>query len=168
MSYYSVGESNLEQALGPASGYGSRSVHTTKGGGKKMPPSLKVRKLTSKLKKYQKKAKKAKTLRLKKKYNAKVSKLTKRVRKAKAAVSRRQRKSKRSSRKVMKGGYSQYLSNVPLGAEMSTPGSSVAPAESYLANPVPFVRTFENSVDNYNHFTGEGAASPTLDQDVSA
>ena len=164
MSYYSVGESNLENALGPASGYGSRTVHTTTGGSKKMPPSLKVRKLSSKLKKYQKKAKKAKTLRLKKKYNAKVAKLTKRIRKAKAAVSRRQRKSK----KVMKGGYSQYLSNVPLGAEMSRPGSSVAPGDSYLANPVPFVRTFENSVDNYNHFSGKGSASPTLDQDVNA
>ena len=64
-----------------------------------------------------------------------------------------------------RGGYNQFGSNVPFGPTYEVPGSSLVPSLSALANPPPITRT-NHAVDNYNHFTGKGFASPILDQDV--
>jgi len=46
---------------------------------------------------------------------------------------------KRSRRHRMKGGYSQFLSNVPYSASYST-GGHISPSDLALANPVPHQR----------------------------
>ena len=76
------------------------------------------------------------------------------------------RKSKRKSKKIkkkntkkkkkksiskkklnLKGGYSQFLSNVPYSASYSTSDISLSPSNSALANPVPYTR-FINCPEN--------------------
>ena len=74
------------------------------------------------------------------------------------------RVSKRYSRRrhrTLRGGYSQYYNNFPNTPTYSTGG--VLPSnQSTLANPPPFTSlpNCVNCVDNYNHFTGKGFASP--------
>ena len=53
-----------------------------------------------------------------------------------------------SKRRTMKGGYSQFGSNIP-----NTPSHSVSVDGGYLMGTPGAVRT-DNCVDNYNHFTG--------------
>jgi hypothetical protein len=66
------------------------------------------------------------------------------------------------SRKNMKGGYNQYLSNVPYSAgyELST---NLSANESALANPAPINGHHINNVDNYNHFTLLGTETGVFD-----
>lgn len=65
--------------------------------------------------------------------------------------------------KHMKGGYHQYMSNLP-----NTPGytldSSVLLPGGANATPMPYKTECANCTDNYNHYTGKGAESPILDQ----
>jgi len=56
----------------------------------------------------------------------------------------------RSHSKVMRGGYSQYASNVPNTPSYST-GGLLSPSLSALANPVPFSKLLNQSIDNLNH-----------------
>jgi len=70
------------------------------------------------------------------------------------------RRSRRRHR-TLRGGYSQYYNNFPNTPTYSTGG--VLPSnQSALANPPPFTSlpNCVNCVDNYNHFTGKGFASP--------
>lgn len=69
--------------------------------------------------------------------------------KLKKTVSRRNRGTKRQ-----RGGYSQYMSNVPYTPSYST-GGHLSANNSALANPVPYQPT-NNCVDNYNHYTNKG------------
>jgi hypothetical protein len=69
--------------------------------------------------------------------------------KSKKTVSRRRNGSKRQ-----RGGYSQYMSNVPYTPSYST-GGVLSPSLSALANPVPYQPT-NNCVDNYNYNTNKG------------
>jgi hypothetical protein len=83
---------------------------------------------------------------------AKIIKLGKSKRhhsKSKKMVSRRRKGSKRQ-----RGGYSQYMSNVPYTPSYST-GGQLSPSLSALANPVPYQPT-NNCVDNYNYNTNKG------------
>ena len=64
------------------------------------------------------------------------------------------RKSSRQSRRSQRGGYSQYQNNMPLSPGYSL-GGILSPSNSALANP-PMYKAYENTVDNYNHFTGKG------------
>ena len=65
-------------------------------------------------------------------------------------------------RKTMRGGYHQYASNTVQASGYSPVlGSSSAEASPHHVEPHA-----GNAVDNYNHFTGKGAESPILDQDV--
>lgn len=50
----------------------------------------------------------------------------------------------------MKGGYSQYMNNVPNTPNFST-GGPLSPSLSALANPVTFNLLPNNSIDNLNH-----------------
>jgi hypothetical protein len=61
------------------------------------------------------------------------------------------RKSRRN--RTMKGGYSQFLSNVPYTPSYST-GGILAPTLNALANPVPY-KIMDTCVDNYNHYTSK-------------
>lgn len=83
---------------------------------------------------------------------AKIIKLGKSKRhqyKSKKTVTRRRKGSKRQ-----RGGYSQYMSNVPYTPSYST-GGQLSPSLSALANPVPYQPT-NNCVDNYNYNTNKG------------
>lgn len=61
---------------------------------------------------------------------------------------------RRKSSKRQRGGYSQYMSNVPYTPSYST-GGLLSPNLSALANPVPYQPT-NNCVDNYNYNTNKG------------
>jgi hypothetical protein len=52
------------------------------------------------------------------------------------------------------GGYSQYQSNMPLSQGYSL-GGILSASNSALATP-PLYKAYDNSIDNYNHFTGKG------------
>jgi len=69
--------------------------------------------------------------------------------KSKKSVSRKHRGTKRQ-----RGGYSQYMSNVPYTPSYST-GGPLSASLSALANPVPYKMT-NNCVDNYNYNTNKG------------
>jgi hypothetical protein len=71
------------------------------------------------------------------------------VKKSKKNASRRHRGTRRQ-----RGGYNQYMSNVPYTPSYST-GGPLAPVDSALANPVP-IKLTNNCVDNYNYNTNKG------------
>ena len=58
--------------------------------------------------------------------------------------------SRRQYNKVMRGGDSQYASNVPNTPSYST-GGPLSPSLSALANPVPFKLLPNQSIDNLDH-----------------
>jgi hypothetical protein len=63
----------------------------------------------------------------------------------------RKNHSRRHHTKVMRGGYSQYMSNVPNTPSYST-GGPLSPSLSALANPVPFkLLPNVNGIDNLDH-----------------
>ena len=75
-------------------------------------------------------------------------------------------KGRRSRRKKQRGGYAQYMSNVPLTWTQQTPaGGAGGTWEGQLASPPTYTRT-NNCHNNYNHFTGKNTPSPVLDQAV--
>jgi len=84
--------------------------------------------------------------------------MTRRIRRIKSRLRskyglKRSRKnhSRRHHTKVMRGGYSQYMSNVPNTPSYST-GGSLSPSLSALANPVPFkLLPNVNGIDNLDH-----------------
>jgi hypothetical protein len=87
-----------------------------------------------------------------------------RVGKHLASLKQTKKTSRKNRRKTMKGGYHQYGSNT-VQASGYTPvlGSHSAEASPHHVQPHE-----GNAVDNYNHYTGKGAESPILDQDVGA
>jgi hypothetical protein len=52
--------------------------------------------------------------------------------------------------RVMRGGYSQYMNNVPYTPSYST-GGSLSPSLSALANPAPYHLLPNQAIDNLNH-----------------
>ena len=50
----------------------------------------------------------------------------------------------------MRGGYSQYMNNVPNTPTYST-GGNLSPSLSALANPAPYQLLSNQSIDNLNH-----------------
>lgn len=67
---------------------------------------------------------------------------------------------KRSHRRYQRGGYAQYQNNQPLSASYQVAGIHLPPALSALASPAPITAIGGNCVDNYNHYTNMGFASP--------
>jgi hypothetical protein len=87
-----------------------------------------------------------------------------RVAKHLASLKHTKKKSRKMRRKTMKGGYHQYGSNTALASGYSPVlGSHSAEASPHHVEPHA-----GNAIDNYNHYTGKGAASPILDQDIVA
>ena len=87
-------------------------------------------------------------------------------RKTRRRARRRTRRRVRRRRRRQRGGYYQFGSNTP-----STPGYATPNGGNWqTANPPTYARNDAcgtgNCVDNYNHFTGKGFASPVLDGDV--
>jgi hypothetical protein len=71
--------------------------------------------------------------------------------------SRKHHKKTRRRHHKQRGGYHQYMGDVPDTPSYST-GGPLAPADSALANPVPYdkLTNLTNCVDNYNHYTNKG------------
>jgi hypothetical protein len=85
--------------------------------------------------------------------------IRKRIRKIKSQLRTRfniksrknhRRSNRRNGRHVMKGGYSQYMNNVPDTPSYST-GGILPPSLSALANPVIFSKLPNSAIDNLNH-----------------
>ena len=56
-------------------------------------------------------------------------------------------------RRKQRGGYSQYMSNVPMAHGYST-GGTISPSNNALANPAPYA-AYNHCQDDYNHMTGK-------------
>jgi hypothetical protein len=85
--------------------------------------------------------------------------ITRRIRRIKSRLrskfglkrSRKNHSRRHHRTKVMRGGYSQYMNNVPNTPSYST-GGSLSPLLSALANPVPYkLLPNINGIDNINH-----------------
>jgi hypothetical protein len=85
-----------------------------------------------------------------------------RVGKHLASLKQTKKASRKMRSKTMKGGYHQYGSNTV----QSSGYTPVLGSSSAEAAPHHVEQHAGNAIDNYNHFTGKGAASPILDGDV--
>lgn len=157
-------ETNRQWGLSGASNNAQAAAASALKGGAKMKTKTKTKSkiLRKKIKNIATKYKKMKGKRMtlgfmKRKFSKLFHMKNKSNRKSKSKknTSRRHRRGTRKQR----GGYSQYMSNVPTNASYST-GGNLSPNLSALANP-PIIKTITNNcVDNYNHFTGKGSPSP--------
>ena len=68
-------------------------------------------------------------------------------------------RSQRRSRRSFKGGYSQFLNNVPFTPSYSVAGTTLNAGNSALATPPPIFMRNGNCVDNYNRVTNTGFGS---------
>ncbi len=66
----------------------------------------------------------------------------------------------KNHKKMQRGGYSQYMNNATYSNTYST-GGNLSAGSSAMANPVPYkiLGGKQDSVDNYNHYTGKGFSS---------
>lgn len=124
-----------------------RGICLLKGGAKKL--KKKIKNITKKYK-----MKSGKTRRIKSNLRRRYSFVAGGKRK------RRVTKRNRSAKVYQKGGYSQYMNNLPLTRSYSL-GGNLSPSNSALANPPPLKL---NSVggqctDNYDHYTNRGFPS---------
>jgi hypothetical protein len=119
-----------------------------KGGAKKLK-----RKIKNITKKYRMSSRK--TRRIKSKLNRLRTRYSFLAGKKRNRSSRRRRSAKRYQR----GGYSQYMNNLPLTPRYSV-GGEISPKDIALANPPPIKLNMGGScVDNYSHFTNRGFPS---------
>jgi hypothetical protein len=71
------------------------------------------------------------------------------------------RHSKRRHSRRQRGGYSQYMNNMPNTPSYQVAGINIPASQLALANPAPITRLGDcvNCVDNYNHYTNQGFPS---------
>lgn len=88
--------------------------------------------------------------------------MKKRLRSRYSSVSRqlagRRRKTHRR-RHRQRGGYSQYMNNMPQSATYQVAGVNLPASQLALANPPPFTKIGGDNVDNYNRYTNQGFPS---------
>jgi hypothetical protein len=146
-------ETNRQWGLsGVSNNVQAAAASALKGGARSKTLRRKIKNIANKYKKMKGGKSRKMTLGSIKRKLAKIIKLGKSKRhhsKSKKMVSRRRKGSKRQ-----RGGYSQYMSNVPYTPSYST-GGQLSPSLSALANPVPYQPT-NNCVDNYNYNTNKG------------
>jgi hypothetical protein len=146
-------ETNRQWGLsGISNNVQAAAASALKGGARSKTLRRKIKNIANKYKKMKGGKSRKMTLGSIKRRLAKIIKLGKSKRhhnKSKKNASRRRRGTKRQ-----RGGYSQYMSNVPYTPSYST-GGQLSPSLSALANPVPYQPT-NNCVDNYNYNTNKG------------
>jgi len=120
---------------------------------RKIKNITKMYKMKGKSGKSKVKSLKKKIMSLKKQMNGKMSM------KKKTHKNKKSRKY-HNSKKMFRGGYSQYQNNLPYTNTYST-GGVLSASNLGLANPVPYqaLSNCTNCKDNYNHFTGTGSPS---------
>jgi hypothetical protein len=107
------------------------------------------------------------TVLLHKKRIIKMKKRTEKVKKIKQSLKNKYNKLMKKTRKMkkhQKGGYNQYLSNVPHSASYESVPSSLNPSLSALANPQYIVGNNPHGLDNYNHFSGSTSETGVFDK----
>lgn len=76
---------------------------------------------------------------------------------------RRRTRSRRHSKRHRKqrGGYAQYMNNMPNTPSYQVAGINLPSSQLALANPPPYVKLSNetNNIDNYNHYTNSGFPS---------
>ena len=116
---------------------------------KKIKKSLSLKKIKNKFKSLFRTM--SKNLKFKSGKNSKTSK----NRKAKSSKAKSSKAKSRSRGRVQKGGYHQYMGNVPATPGYSVAGTTLGANNLGLANPAPITR-YVNGIDNYNHYTNKG------------
>lgn len=73
---------------------------------------------------------------------------------------RRTRRHSKRHRK-QRGGYAQYMNNMPNTPSYQVAGINLPSSQLALANPPPYVKLSNeiNGIDNYNHYTNSGFPS---------
>ena len=152
-SGFGSNETNRQWGLsGVSNNAQAAAASALKGGSKSKTLRRKIKNIANKYKKMKGGKSRKMTLGSIKRRLAKIIKFGKSKRhhkKSKKNVSRARRGTKRQ-----RGGYSQYMSNVPYTPSYST-GGPLSASNSALANPVPYQPT-NNCVDNYNYNTNKG------------
>ena len=85
-----------------------------------------------------------------------------RARSVSRTVSRQLAGRRRSRRhRKQRGGYAQYMNNLPNTPSYQVAGINLSAGQSALANPAPIVKLANcvNCVDNYSHYTNQGFPS---------
>ena len=139
-----------------------------KGGSKKNKDFwYKIKKISSKYKMSKKKTKsRSKIGKLRKKVRCILKSITniktgrKTGRKTRRKTGRKTRRKTGRNVRFQKGGYSQYMLNVPNTNTYST-GGELTPSNSSLANPVPYqsLSNCTNCIDNYSRYSNWGFPS---------
>ncbi len=146
-------ETNRQWGLsGVSNNAQAAAASALKGGSKSKTLRRKIKNIANKYKKMKGGKSRKMTLGSIKRRLAKIIKFGKSKRhhyKSKKTVTRRRKGTKRQ-----RGGYSQYMSNIPYTPSYST-GGQLSSNLSALANPVPYQPT-NNCVDNYNYNTNKG------------
>jgi len=124
-----------------------------KGGSKKL--KRKIKNITKQYKRMKAGSKKLRTLK-----NRLRSRTASRSLARQLAGKRRSRRDSRRHRR-QRGGYSQYMNNMPNTPSYQVAGINLPASQLGLANPPPYVKLSNdvNGVDNYNHYTNYGFPS---------
>ena len=148
-------ETNREWGLSGASNNADAAAASAlKGGSRSKTLRRKIKNIANKYKKMKGGKSRKITLGSIKRRLASILKLGKSKRRVHAKKSKKSVSRKHRGTKRQRGGYSQYMSNVPYTPSYST-GGPLSASLSALANPVPYKMT-NNCVDNYNYNTNKG------------
>lgn len=146
-------KSNVDAAMGIVPG-----ICIQKGGAKKI--KRKIKNITKQYKRMKAGSKKMKTLKRKLRSRAASRTLARQL-----AGKRRSRRhnTRRHSRRHRKqrGGYSQYMNNMPYAPPYQVAGINLPDSQLALANPPTYVKLSNETscIDNYNHYTNQGFPS---------
>ena len=140
-------KSNIDAAAGRVPGI------CMKGGGKKL--KRKIKNITKHYKRMKAGSKKLRTLK-----NRLRSRTASRKLAMQLAGRRRSRRHSRRHRK-QRGGYAQFMNNMPSTPSYQVAGIHLPANQLALANPAPITRLSNDTscVDNYNHYTNTGFPS---------
>ena len=148
-------ETNREWGLsGVSNNADAAAASALKGGSRSKTLRRKIKNIANKYKKMKGGKSRKITLGSIKRRLASILKLGKSKRRVHAKKSKKSVSRKHRGTKRQRGGYSQYMSNVPYTPSYST-GGPLSASLSALANPVPYKMT-NNCVDNYNYNTNKG------------
>ena len=133
-------KSNIDAAAGIYPGF--------KGGAKKL--KRKIKNISKRYKRMKAGSRRMKSLRNRLRSRA----LSRKLAGGKRSHNRRHRSRSRRQR----GGYSQYQNNQPFSMGYSVGSANLPASQLALANPPP-IQSYNNAVDNYNHYTNRGFPS---------
>ena len=143
-------KSNVDAAAGKVPG-----ICVPQAGGKAKILKRKIKNITKQYKKMKAGSKKLRTLKHRLRSRAASRSLARQL----AGIRRSRRHSRRYRRQ--RGGYAQYMNNMPMTPTYQVAGINLPSSQLALANPPPITTLCNttNCIDNYNHFTNQGFPS---------